>query len=92
MKHVSGLVPGLGAQQEDRWRVPNLELSWQQAGVVTCCLAAVAVAFVTVFLRCVYRIAEMVGGWANPIMRDEIGFDIMEGMYVIPSQIQGNNC
>jgi PAP2 superfamily len=24
--------------------VPNLELSWQQAGVVTCCLAAVAVA------------------------------------------------
>jgi uncharacterized membrane protein len=54
-------------------------------------LAAVAVAFVTVFLRCVYRIAEMVGGWANPIMRDEIGFDIMEGMYVIPSQIQGNN-
>jgi hypothetical protein len=43
-------------------------------------LAAVGVAFVTVFLRCVYRIAEMVGGWANPIMRDEIGFDIMEGM------------
>lgn len=43
-------------------------------------LAAVAVAFVTIFLRCVYRIAEMVGGWANPIMRDEVGFDIMEGM------------
>jgi hypothetical protein len=55
-------------------------------------LAAVAVAFVTVFLRCVYRIAEMVGGWANPIMRDEIGFDVMEGMCVTPSQIQGNNC
>jgi hypothetical protein len=44
-------------------------------------LVAVAVAFVTVFARCVYRIAEMVGGWANPIMRNEIGFDIMEGMY-----------
>jgi len=50
-------------------------------------LAAVAVAFMTVFLRCVYRIAEMVGGWANPIMRDEIGFDIMEGVYVISPQI-----
>jgi len=50
-------------------------------------LAAVAMAFVTVFLRCVYRIAEMVGGWANPIMRDEIGFDIMEGVYVASSQI-----
>jgi hypothetical protein len=47
-------------------------------------LAAAAVAFTTVFLRCVYRIAEMVGGWANPIMRDEIGFDIMEGVYVAP--------
>jgi hypothetical protein len=46
-------------------------------------LAAVAVAFLAVFLRCVYRIAEMVGGWANPIMRDEIGFDIMEGLYSI---------
>jgi hypothetical protein len=46
-------------------------------------LAAVAVAFLAVFLRCVYRIAEMVGGWANPIMRDEIGFDIMEGLYGI---------
>ena len=43
MKHTSGLVPGWGAQQEDRWRVPNLELSWQQGGLVTCCLAAVAV-------------------------------------------------
>jgi RTA1 like protein len=50
-------------------------------------LAAVTVAFVTVFLRCVYRIAEMVGGWANPIMRDEIGFSIMEGMYATPLQI-----
>jgi uncharacterized membrane protein len=47
-------------------------------------LVALAVAFVTVFLRCLYRIAEMAGGWANPIMRDEIGFDIMEGMYVFP--------
>jgi len=46
-------------------------------------LVAVAVAFVTVFLRCVYRIAEMVGGWANPIMRDEIGFDIMEGIMIV---------
>jgi PAP2 superfamily len=36
-------MPGWRAQ-EDRWGVPNLELSWQQAGVVTCCLAAVAVA------------------------------------------------
>ncbi|KUJ19710.1 RTA1-domain-containing protein [Mollisia scopiformis] len=46
-------------------------------------LVAVAVAFITVFLRCVYRIAEMVGGWANPIMRDETGFVIMEGFMIL---------
>ena len=38
----------------------------------------VAVAFLAVFLRCIHRIAEMVGGWANPIMRDEVGFMVME--------------
>jgi hypothetical protein len=43
VKHASGLTPRRRAQ-EDRWGLPNLELSWQQAGVVTCCLAAVAVA------------------------------------------------
>jgi PAP2 superfamily len=36
-------MPGRHAR-EDLWRVPNLELSWQQAGIVTCCLAAVALA------------------------------------------------
>lgn len=40
---------------------------------------AVTIAFTTIFLRCVYRIAEMVGGWANPIMRDEASFMVMEG-------------
>jgi preprotein translocase subunit SecG len=41
---------------------------------------AVTVAFLAVFLRCIYRIAEMVGGWANPIMRDEVGFMVMEAL------------
>lgn len=43
-------------------------------------LVAVAVAFTTIFVRCVYRIAEMVGGWANPIMRDEGEFIALEGL------------
>ena len=43
-------------------------------------VAAVTVAFVTVFLRCVYRIAEMVGGWANPIMRNEVEYVVLEGL------------
>ncbi|KAG4440929.1 hypothetical protein IFR05_003558 [Cadophora sp. M221] len=48
---------------------------------------AVVIAFVTVFFRCVYRIAEMVGGWANPIMRDEISFIIMEGVMIVVAVI-----
>lgn len=43
-------------------------------------VAAIVVAFVAVFLRCVYRIVEMVGGWANPIMRDEPSFIVFEGV------------
>lgn len=43
-------------------------------------LGALTLAFVTIFTRCIYRIAEMVGGWANPIMRDEAGFIGLEGL------------
>ncbi|TGO44912.1 hypothetical protein BOTNAR_0722g00030 [Botryotinia narcissicola] len=45
--------------------------------------AGISVAFVTIFARCVYRIAEMVQGWANPIMRDEAGFIVMEGFMIV---------
>jgi uncharacterized membrane protein (DUF485 family) len=43
-------------------------------------LVAMSIALFTVFLRCIYRIAEMAKGWANPIMRDEISFVVLEGM------------
>ncbi|CAL3965615.1 hypothetical protein PZA11_002522 [Diplocarpon coronariae] len=46
-------------------------------------MAAITVAFITVFLRCVYRIVEMVGGWANPIMRDEPSFIVFEGVMIV---------
>lgn len=41
-------------------------------------VAAVLFAYMTIFIRCVYRIAEMAGGWRNPIMQDQplfIGVD-----------------
>ncbi len=46
-------------------------------------LGAVSTAFVTILGRCTYRIAEMVGGWANEIMRDELGFVICEGFFIV---------
>jgi len=40
----------------------------------------VCAAWLTIFIRCVYRIVEMAGGWANSIMRDETDFIILEGV------------
>jgi hypothetical protein len=68
VKHVCGLMPGSGAQ-EDHWRVPNLELSWQQAGIVTCCLAAVALA-----LRLVRR--QQLAGTATFIQESALVFGL----------------
>ncbi|KAJ5166661.1 uncharacterized protein N7482_005442 [Penicillium canariense] len=38
----------------------------------------IVIAFVTTYARCVYRIAEMSGGWKNKIMQDEVSFIIFE--------------
>ncbi|KAI9828621.1 MAG: hypothetical protein M1832_001724 [Thelocarpon impressellum] len=46
-------------------------------------IGALTVAFVTLLARCVYRIAEMAGGWRNPIMQSEIDFIILEGVMVL---------
>lgn len=49
----------------------------------------VCLSWLTIFIRCVYRIVEMAGGWSNTIMRDETDFIILEGVYVpiIPSRL-----
>lgn len=43
-------------------------------------IVGLCIAFFTIFTRCVYRIPELVKGWASPIMRDEISFVILEGL------------
>lgn len=42
----------------------------------------VVTAFLAVFIRCVYRIAEMAGGWANPIQRDQWSYVVFEGVLI----------
>ncbi|KAK5207344.1 hypothetical protein LTR99_007296 [Exophiala xenobiotica] len=37
-------------------------------------LASIIIAFLAIFVRCVYRIGEMAGGWRNPIMQDQTLF------------------
>ena len=41
---------------------------------------AIVVSYTVIFTRCVYRIAEMAGGWANDIMQDEAGFIVLDGV------------
>ncbi|KAF4624970.1 hypothetical protein G7Y89_g13197 [Cudoniella acicularis] len=42
-------------------------------------IAAIITAYVAILIRCVYRIAEMSGGWRNPIMQNEPGFIVLDG-------------
>ncbi|KAI0890261.1 RTA1-domain-containing protein [Annulohypoxylon maeteangense] len=44
---------------------------------------AVAGAYVGILVRCIYRIAEMAGGWGNPIMQDEPSFVVLEGFCIV---------
>ncbi|KAK1826175.1 RTA1 like protein-domain-containing protein [Podospora conica] len=46
-------------------------------------LYAVTGAYAAVLVRCIYRIAEMAGGWANPIMQDEASFIALEGVMIL---------
>ncbi|KAK0636647.1 RTA1 like protein-domain-containing protein [Bombardia bombarda] len=46
-------------------------------------VCAVAGAYSGIFIRCVYRIAEMAGGWGNKIMQDEPSFVVLEGFMVL---------
>lgn len=43
---------------------------------------AVFTAFLAIFARCVYRIVELYGGWANEVMRDEPSYIVLEGVVI----------
>ncbi|KAF2821848.1 parasitic phase-specific protein PSP-1 [Ophiobolus disseminans] len=40
----------------------------------------VSLAYVTVLIRCIYRLPEMAGGWGNALMRNEKEFLLLDGM------------
>ncbi|KAK4098292.1 RTA-like protein [Parathielavia hyrcaniae] len=40
-------------------------------------------AYSGILVRCIYRIAEMAGGWGNHIMQDEPSFIVLEGFMVL---------
>ncbi|PVI06280.1 sphingoid long-chain base transporter RSB1 [Periconia macrospinosa] len=46
-------------------------------------LGAVFVAYITIFVRCVYRIPELLGGWGGDLMRNEPEFIALEGWMIV---------
>jgi hypothetical protein len=46
-------------------------------------LIATIIAYACISIRCVYRIAEMAGGWRNKIMQDEPAFIILDGVMCV---------
>ena len=52
---------------------------------------AILIAFITIFIRCIYRLPEMAGGWGNPLMRKENEFLLLDGMYVINASHVGSS-
>ncbi|EAA26821.1 RTA1-domain-containing protein [Neurospora crassa] len=46
-------------------------------------LWAMAGGYATLLVRCIYRIAEMAGGWGNEIMQDEPSFVVLESFMVL---------
>ena len=43
-------------------------------------LAALILACWMILVRCIYRIAEMAGGWANPIMQNQAMFIVFDSV------------
>ncbi len=44
---------------------------------------AMVAAYAALLIRCIYRIAEMAGGWGNHIMQDEPSFVVLESFMVL---------
>jgi len=56
-------------------------------------LIAALVAFICIFTRCCYRVAELSGGWGNSIMRKESEFIVLDSVYVyIQEQLDDRDC
>jgi len=50
-----------------------------------CFIFAIIVAYLGIFIRCVYRIPELTGGWRSELMRNETEFIILEGVMIVLS-------
>jgi magnesium-transporting ATPase (P-type) len=77
MAAQEGLLP-TGKAGYDQHRATNSLLVTRFKRFVT----ALVVAYVLVFIRCVYRCIEMASGWGSEIMQDEPSFLVLDGAMV----------
>lgn len=47
-------------------------------------VVALVLAYTVIMIRCVYRVAEMSGGWGNSIMKEETLFTALDSLSVVP--------
>jgi hypothetical protein len=73
-------APLRGAVNEKSTYQVSKERGEVSLGKIRIFAAAVGLAYVTVLIRCIYRLPEMSGGWGNPLMRQEQEFLILDGM------------
>jgi hypothetical protein len=50
-----------------------------------CFVVAIVVAYFGIFIRCIYRIPELTGGWGSELMRNEPEFIVLEGVMIVIS-------
>lgn len=43
-------------------------------------IVALMVSYFAILIRCIYRIAEMAGGWGNPIMQNQTAFIVLDSL------------
>lgn len=46
-------------------------------------LMAIVSAYLTILVRCAYRIPELAGGWRSELMRNEVEFIVLEGTMIV---------
>ncbi|KAI5202379.1 parasitic phase-specific protein PSP-1 [Aureobasidium subglaciale] len=61
--------------------VPSSGHLWQDRGF-RCFMASAVAAFLFVFIRCAYRIAELKDGWGSAIMRREDEFIVLDSVMI----------
>jgi hypothetical protein len=67
-----------------RWKAQNVPFSVEATRFLASTkfrlfVYGFTLAYVAILVRCIYRIVEMAGGWANPVMQFEPAFIALDG-------------